>query len=238
MKHSEIKEIVSNDGFGHKYKAVKKDGKSEIVRLFQKNGAVYRFAKGRRKYGYPVFDYEDWVKLTPADASEKTNEQIAARMIKRAKDAVKYLNESGFWGSLKAELEYFLQHEELALEIVKDSANMGWFDNVYSKRGEGEKYSWMRTSEVFGAMVGEKCWMSIPWDGRKEYAVSLYERAQESGTREVFRWTSGYDVTYTIGKQEEGEDRGAWLSLEYRNCGNGHYGLLLDATHAVFYEDD
>ena len=80
--------------------------------------------------------------------------------------------------------------------------------------------------------------MSIPWDGMKEYAVSLYNKAQESGEREVFRWTSGYDVTYTIGKKEEGMDRGAWLSLEYRNCGNGHYGLLLDATHAIFYEDD
>ena len=38
--------------------------------------------------------------------------------------------------------------------------------------------------------------------------------------------------------EEEGKPRGAWLSNEYRNCGNGHYGLLLDATHAVFYEDD
>ena len=238
MKHSEIKEIVSNDGFAHKYKAVKQDGKSEIVRLFQKNGAVYRFAKGRRKFGYPVFDYEDWVKLTAVDENEKTNEQIAARMIKRAKDAVGYLNESGFWGGLKAELEYFLQHEELALEIVKDSANMGWFDNVYSQRGEGKKYSWMRTSEVFGSMMSKKCWMPIPWGGMKEYAVSLYNKAQESGEREVFRWTSGYDVTYAIGEREEGKDRCAWLSLEYRNCGNGHYGLLLDATHAIFYEDD
>ena len=50
--------------------------------------------------------------------------------------------------------------------------------------------------------------------------------------------TKGYDVTYTIDKAEEGKRRGAWLSNEYRNCGNGHYGLLLDATHAVFYEDD
>jgi hypothetical protein len=30
----------------------------------------------------------------------------------------------------------------------------------------------------------------------------------------------------------------AWYSEEYRGCLNGHYYLMFDATHAIFYEDD
>ena len=29
-----------------------------------------------------------------------------------------------------------------------------------------------------------------------------------------------------------------FYSEEFKGCGNGHYYLLFDATHAIFYEDD
>jgi len=48
------------------------------------------------------------------------------------------------------------------------------------------------------------------------------------------RLTNGYDVTFNY----QPEDNKAWYSEEYRGCGNGHYYLALDATHALFYEDD
>jgi hypothetical protein len=48
------------------------------------------------------------------------------------------------------------------------------------------------------------------------------------------RITGGYDVSYNY----QPEDNKAWYSEEYRRCGNGHYYLGLDATHALFYEDD
>ena len=48
------------------------------------------------------------------------------------------------------------------------------------------------------------------------------------------RFTNGYDVSYNY----QPEDNKAWYSEEYRGCGNGHYYLALDATHALFYEDD
>lgn len=46
--------------------------------------------------------------------------------------------------------------------------------------------------------------------------------------------TAGYDVSFSYNP----EKNMAWYSEEYRNCGNGHYYLALDATHAIFYEDD
>ena len=50
------------------------------------------------------------------------------------------------------------------------------------------------------------------------------------------RWYGSYDYSVSVSKKD-GVLRG-WYSAEYKGCGNGHYFLLLDATHAIFYEDD
>lgn len=43
----------------------------------------------------------------------------------------------------------------------------------------------------------------------------------------------GYDVSFSYNGKSS-----AWYSEEYRDCGNGHYYIALDATHALFIEDD
>ena len=53
----------------------------------------------------------------------------------------------------------------------------------------------------------------------------------------VYRWQSGYDVTVEGRVFDDGSYK-AWLSLEYRNCGNGHYYLLINDNNAIFAEDD
>jgi hypothetical protein len=50
------------------------------------------------------------------------------------------------------------------------------------------------------------------------------------------RWENGYDNTVEVANRDG--EKLAWLSLEYRGCRNGHYYLMFDATHAIFYEDD
>ena len=147
MTHDEIKNIVFNDNFIHKYVAEKANGEKEVVRLFLLNGNVYKIPKGKKKYGFPIpqnlYEVSDWKSLVPCI---KTEEEIAKRMIKRAKDAYKYLSESGLWSDIKKEIEYFLAHKELAIEIVKDKRkDGGFYSNVFNKRGEGEKYHWMKT---------------------------------------------------------------------------------------------
>jgi len=47
-------------------------------------------------------------------------------------------------------------------------------------------------------------------------------------------WINYYDVTFGY----RPEYNRAWYNEEYRNCGNGHYYIALNATHALFLEDD
>ena len=72
----------------------------------------------------------------------------------------------------------------------------------------------------------------------------IFERLVSTSIDEVknnkedirFAWRNVYDNTLEIIGMND-IYRG-YYSEEYRNCGNGHYYLLFDATHAIYYEDD
>ena len=59
--------------------------------------------------------------------------------------------------------------------------------------------------------------------------------AMEHGeTYSTPRLHAGYDVTFNY----DPEHKKATYSEEYKGCGNGHYYLALNGTHALFYQDD
>jgi hypothetical protein len=235
MTIKEIKEIV-NHSDTKEYRVSIIGGKSKVVRLWlHSNNCVAIISKGRRYYGHYLSSWdgiEDWVTLklvqhTPSDKVKLVK--------KRAQDALKYLTASGFWADIKKEIEYFLENvdiEEFCKDMAKDS-----YENFYCQRDEGQKYAWCRTYQVFESFYSKRCWKSIAW--------SKYSRQRESAEIENAikdkkdyhrRWTNGYDNTLEV-RFDEDCPRG-WYSEEYRGSGNGHYYLLFDATHAIFYEDD
>ena len=54
------------------------------------------------------------------------------------------------------------------------------------------------------------------------------------------RYRNGYDVSFEYKPASESKDgiARAWYSEEYRDCGNGHYYLALNRTHAIYWEKD
>lgn len=58
-------------------------------------------------------------------------------------------------------------------------------------------------------------------DNKKDYSIS---------------WRHNYDYSLEIVfKNNVGR---AWLAQEYKNCGNGHYWLIIGENHCIFCEDD
>ena len=49
-------------------------------------------------------------------------------------------------------------------------------------------------------------------------------------------WRYKYDCSVEVNATEEVQK--AWFSLEFKDCGNGHYYLLLNENLAIFAEDD
>lgn len=54
------------------------------------------------------------------------------------------------------------------------------------------------------------------------------------------RYRNGYDVSFEYKPASENKDgiARAWYSEEYKDCGNGHYYIALNRTHAIYWEKD
>lgn len=66
--------------------------------------------------------------------------------------------------------------------------------------------------------------------------TKLQEIKEHIRNKEEYRTSgrNGYDVSFSYNP----ETNKAWYSEEYRNCGNGHYYLALNETHALYWEKD
>jgi len=236
MRLEEIRQIVTSE-FTKKYRVNLINGGSKIVRLWNMYGCIYIVGKGKRRYGHELTSwrdhYEDWATLKLVERKGTDKVSLVRR---RAKDAVKYLTQSGFWPSIKKEIEYFLENVDIE-DFCKDMEK-GSYENFYCQREEGQKYAWCSTYQVFESFYRKNCWKSIAWHKYdRQHESAEVEKAIKDKKDYSKRWTNGYDNSLEILFADNDYPRG-WYSEEYRNCGNGHYYLLFDATHAIFYEND
>jgi hypothetical protein len=239
MNREEIKSIVTNN-FAKPYRVNLIGGGSKIVRLWQTNdGRIAIMDKGRKKWGHELNTwsdhYEDWATLRLVEHDEI---DYYKRFVKRATDALKMLNESGLWKDIKQSIEHFFaltesEQKELVNDIMTDSYEL-FYKEVYKENG---KYSWVSGYQVFEAFVRKTCWKSIAWrKWERECMSAEVADCIKNGIEFSKRWENGYDNSLEISFDND-YPRG-WYSCEYRGTGNGHYYLLFDATHAIFYEDD
>ena len=239
MKIKEIKTIVTTN-YAKPYRVNLIGGGSKIVRLWQTDdGRIAIIGKGRKKWGHELSNwsdhYEDWATLRLVEHNEI---DYYKRFVKRATDALKMLNETGLWKDIKQSIEHFFaltesEQRELVNDIITNSYEL-FYHEVYKENG---KYSWVSGYQVFESFTRKTCWKSIAWHKWERERMSI-EVAEciKNGTDFHRRWENGYDNSINIANRD-GEKR-AWYSEEYRGYGNGHYYLMFDATHAIFYEDD
>jgi len=239
MTLQEIREIVKNK-HAKQYRVNLITGGSKIVRLWlHEDGRIAIMSKGRKKWGHELSSwsdhYEDWATLKLVEHDEI---DYYKRFVKRATDALKMLNESGLWKDIKESIEHFFnlsetEQRELVNDIMTDSYEL-FYHEVYKENG---KYSWVSGYQVFEAFVRKRCWKSIAWSKwERERMSAEVAECIKNGTNFHRRWENGYDNSVEIANRDG--EKLAWYSEEYRGCGNGHYYLMFDATHAIFYEDD
>ena len=238
MNREEIKAIV-NHNYSKPYRVNLIGGGSKIVRLWKsQDGRIAILGKGKKKWGHELscYDhYEDWATLRLVEHDEI---DYYKRFVKRATDALKMLNESGLWSDIKQSIEHFFaltesEQKELVNDIMTDSYEL-FYHEIYKENG---KYSWVSGYQVFESFVRKTCWKSIAWHKwERERMSAEVAECIKNGTDFHRRWENGYDNSVEIANRDG--KKLAWYSEEYRGCGNGHYYLMFDATHAIFYEDD
>ena len=238
MELEEIKSIVTNN-YSKRFRVHVINGGSKVVRLWKTDdGRIAIMSKGRKKFGHELslwYDhYDEWTDLRLVEHKEF---DYYKRFVKRASDALEMLNNSGLWPDIRESIEHFFslteeERKELVNDIVTDS-----YEKFYKQTWDNGKYAWVSSYQIFCSFLHKTCWKSIAWS-RWERNRMNEEVAEciKSGRSFHRRWTNGYDNTLDV-EVNDGVMR-AWYSEEYRNCGNGHYYLMFDATHAIFYEDD
>lgn len=210
------------------------DGEKHEIRLFISSNNDICFApKRRRNGGYmlSVYQMEKWDSLTKVNKGNKTD--LVKRMRKRAESGVAMLNESGLWDDIKKELLEFL-------DLSNDDIKRDFVDGDIYELYRTKKYDWLSCYQVFSSLKAKKCWKNPSFDKYaylyKEHVINSVKCAIADKKSIRFNWRNVYDNTLEI-IGTNGIYRG-YYSEEYRNCGNGHYYLLFDATHAIYYEDD
>ena len=210
------------------------DGTSRVTKLWLLEcGEVYLRGRKKKRTYYPIWrEYENW-----ASVSLVTHKEIdyRSRVEKRCQKALKHLTESGFWPDLKECIEAFMSMPEKERQDFIDLCVDDYYENVYKVKEE--KFPWLTFGELFPSLMGKECFKTIPWTKySKGYQQMILDESIKEGKDYCYKFRNGYDITVEF-YVNDGVKRG-WLSLEYVGCGNGHYYLLLDSKHAIYYEDD
>ena len=120
MTINEIKKIVTHEDT-RKYRVKLLNGKTKIVRLWSYYGSPCIIGKGRKHYGHYLGSYynetDEWVSIKEINSGDV---DFKKRIIKRAKDAQKMLEASGFWGDIKKEIDDFLNLPDEKIEEFYD----------------------------------------------------------------------------------------------------------------------
>jgi hypothetical protein len=237
-----------------KVKLVDKDGQTFNRTLAWAAGGenIMMLGYRRKRYGsYINWDYFRFV-IIP-DKKEKTEND---KWVRSWINVLNRLEKSGLWEEVASDVKTAL---DVGYDKIKQAYNI---DNEYDNTldyTENNKQQAIKIQAIDTRLVGSRedgtlyTDTSIVWYMNKEAKVKKMhfgkkwlndkELADIANALENKlpirvstdgRWTGGYDVSYNY----QPEDNKAWYREEYRGMGNGHYYLALDATHALFYEDD
>lgn len=197
-------------------------------------GRLCVFRRGARRYGRPFYPSHDTLDVF-------LNVPVARKSVKQKwRDSwlrvCDRLRASGLWPEL---LETFT----LGLTIGHDKicqANAVYWDKYETKDAEVAKIDERLLTD--GSPRTDIIWrMSDPAKVKKMYFGSSDERIVTDIARHM-RLSMDYSASarssYDVSFEYKAALRSAWYSEEFKGCGNGHYYLALDSTHALFYEND
>lgn len=238
MKRDEITAILPKDGRIYPFNAVI-NGKKKQIRLTFRCGEVYILRQGSRTQGY-LLSANERESIEHLTLKTKADVDLCKRFIRRLKQSDKILSKSGLWPSIKQTIEHalslpFEEIQQLVNDLASDEYN--FYTLVHT---EGSKYNWCNGCiEVFTAFIQPRCFSSLRISRKYMDADGLREQmrnAIQNKTKFSYRWHDGYDNSVYI-DHVNGVST-AHYAEEYRGCGNGHYYILFDESHAVFMEDD
>ena len=214
------------------------DGTKKKVRLFIYNGnEICQYLNGSKSHGN-YLDTSRVVDILPIMPRHK-DENI--RFIKNCDKVIKLLKESGWWGDILHDVEFL---RASGLEKCAQWEKDYWcFDIPYDQKEERKRRQASVPEQFSASSFGlvhnlkiEKMYFGLNSDYHlRDIAKSVKDNVPVCFRLDADKWNKlSYDTSFEFNP----EKKKAWYSKEYRNCGNGHYYIALNPTHAAYYEDD
>ena len=228
MNYQEIFDYIKNNN-GERFVVTFTNGKTEIKRLFISTcGDICEFIPRSRKRGrmISVNNFENIV-LKPKNV--KSGVEICRANLNKI---IKYLTASGFWKPMLQGAIYLskLSDEELSSMCCWDK-----YHQVMSDELSQQGVRWFGC-ECFNNLFAVKI-KTMNFDKfDKAHITRLIQESIANKRNFNYKWRKGYDNSLEI-RFGEPYSR-AWYSEEYKDCANGHYYFMLDATHVLFGEND
>ena len=223
-----------------KFKVVYDDGRIEWKRLFVNGERIGYLVPRKKKTGY-LFDLQG-VYAISCDFPQEVDRN--AQFERNAKRLMELLEKSGLWANVRKEIQGLLDfgyenyckqdcpsrifNSDLVYNILHWNVKKMDFRPRYAGQEEAARCNEITLNAIANAMSGPENEYQISVVGRS-YDISFSYNAGQIGKP---MWKA-----YPNGTQGDGIKR-AWYSEEYRGCGNGHYYLAINATHAIYYEKD
>lgn len=206
------------------------DGHKRVARLFfSREGNLCEFNKRSRKYGH-YFDSTGVVSIEPLNKEQDLLKKTRSFI----KKVIATLEKSGLWSN-------FLHDFKIVAQL--DDERLGKF--LHAEWDESQAMA--QELGLYHRQCGVDClrWTvqkgikSINYDAwRRTNLMPMFANAIETKDNFSMRWRKGYDNSVECRFDAKEDVMRAWYSEEYKGCGNGHYYYAIDATHAIFGEDD
>ena len=223
-----------------KVKIAYDDGRIELKRLFVNGDRIGYLAPRKKKSGY-LFDLQG-VYAISCNLPQEVDWN--AQFKRNAKRLTELLEKSGLWANVRKEIQRLLEFgyenyceqnypsnifsPDLAYNILRWNVKKMNFRPRHTDREEAARCNEITLNAIAKAMSGPENEYQTSVEGRS-YDISFSYNAGQIGKP---MWKA-----FPNGARGDGIRR-AWYSEEYRGCGNGHYYLAINATHAIYYEKD
>jgi hypothetical protein len=240
----EIKEQLSEmyDSGVRAVNVTYKDGYKKKVRIFKSsNGYICQYKKGSSRKGYELYTLD--IVSVSAVTSKKSEEQ---KWIDGWKKVDAKLEKSGLWTDIREEIKLAF---EIGYSKLKQMSNIYW----QISNSDGKEVAFFKEhcpllvktnpdgTEYINTTIlwhydklpkVKKMAFDTKWNN--EIILKRIQKAMDDkvAIHEDHRYNYDVSLSYDPKKNK------AWFSEEYKGCGNGHYYIALDATHALFMEDD
>ena len=235
LTYDQIKQVVKENGVG-RYLLVYSDGRKEIRRLaIGSCGSLLEMCKKSKRYGCYIYP-KNVVDIKPIKTEPQSEMGKLLKLYKKAKNV---------W--LKAHPNLWEDYAEGYKNITDKEVELFLFahagdSDLYERFKEFLNSKGCETYSLFyGVNVVYLSSLKPTRSGWEEYEKMMKELKHNLDNKIncEYHWQGFYDYSLRVNFKDYKNGYGcAFLSCEYRGCGNWHYYYLVNEKMAIHVEDD